>query len=241
MQWTDARSDELDEHAKSRRIVILPIGSTEQHGPHLPVGTDTILCTAIAERAAAKLPEPPLVLPPIWISLAEHHMPFAGSLTLTQSGLAAIIGGVVESVARQGFGTVVLLNGHGGNMAALPGIADTLTRQLGIVVTTGTYWMFAQDVFADILDHQPNLRHACEAETSMMLALRPDLVNLARAKNIDAPADFPDGRSALHQWRTFKDITPSGVVGVLDAVSATKGEALIEAAAEALIRAMADL
>lgn len=241
MNWDISSSGLLEDHARANRTVILPIGSTEQHGPHLPVGTDTMLCHAVAERAARMSRGTAIVLPPLWISLAEHHMPFGGTLTLTYEELSSILGGIVGSVARQGFAKVILLNGHGGNMAALPGIADALTRKLGLTVATTTYWMLARQAFGDILEDQPNLRHACEAETSMMLALRPDLVDLAQATEINAPADFPEGGEMLHSWKTFTQLTPSGVVGVLKNVSAEKGEVLLDAAATALKRAMATI
>jgi creatinine amidohydrolase len=237
-QWGRIKSTAFDRAAAASTIVILPIGSTEQHGPHLPVEVDSLLVGEVAQRCAtlaaqAESPAPVLVLPTLWVSLAEHHMADAGSLTLDFETLLGFTRCIVRSLQRQGYRRVLLLNGHGGNMAALTLIVDILTTELDVPVTTATYWMVAAPAFAEILDGQPNLLHACEAETSMVMYLRPELVDAEAARTLTAPASgFLAG--GVHRWRPIAHWSCSGVVGTPQLSSADKGARLLHAAATAL-------
>lgn len=239
-QWNALRSTQFDKARASETTVVLPIGSTEQHGPHLPVQTDTLLATEVAHRAAALCaPDlPVLVLPPLWVSLAEHHMALPGTLTLDHATVLAFIRCVVRSVARQGYGKVFLLNGHGGNVNALAAIVDQLTPELGLPMATTTYWVAAAERFAAILEEQKTVMHACEAETSMLMHLRPDLVDTAAARTVDAPplGFFQSG--GVHRWRPVAHWSCSGVVGVPRLANANKGQQLLDAAAQAVASAL---
>lgn len=145
-EWRKLRADELREEARQDAIVILPVASLEQHGPHLPVEVDSILGEAVAARTAEKLlakGEKVLVLPVLWTGLSEHHMSFGGTVTLDNAAFAALVEGVVRSVLRHGFRRIVLLNAHGGNENALRTIADDLTPKLGVPIIQFTYWYAA--------------------------------------------------------------------------------------------------
>ncbi len=128
-----------------------------------------------AEKVQAKGQEV-LVLPVLWTGLSEHHMSFGGTITLDNATFTAVVGGVVRSVLRHGLKRIVLLNAHGGNDNALRTIADDLTPKLGVPIVQFTYWYAAAVAIARILETQGGLQHACEAETAMMMAVRPDLV-----------------------------------------------------------------
>ena len=117
-----------------------------------------------------------MVLPVLWTGLSEHHMSFGGTITLDFPAFAAVVEGVCRSVLRHGFKRIVLLNAHGGNENALRTITDDLTPKLGVPIVQFTYWYAAAVAIAKILETQGALMHACEAETSMMLAVRPELV-----------------------------------------------------------------
>lgn len=223
-------------------IAIIPVGSTEQHGPHLPVEVDTRLVTEIAERTAGivRAARPVLVLPTLWVSLAEHHMNFAGTLTLDLDAFRSVLRCLVRSLARQGFRRVLILNGHGGNMSALQPITDELSREFELPLVCATYWMVAAEAFGQILAGQPNLRHACEAETAMMLALAPDAVDMGAARDLEAPADGLHDPSGLYRSRRMEEWTRSGVVGTPGLASAEKGIRLLDAAAAALAGRLAD-
>ncbi|SCX72562.1 creatininase family protein [Variovorax sp. EL159] len=231
-RWGGFKSPDFSRVDVSSTMVILPIGSTEQHGPHLPVEVDSLLVSEVAHRAAALAPA--LVLPTLWVSLAEHHMAYAGSLTLDFETLLAFVRCVVRSLKRQGFRRILLLNGHGGNMAALTLVVDKLSAEFELPLATATYWNVAAKDFAAILEGQPNLLHACEAETSMVMFLRPDLVDAQAACTVaSAPTGFLQ-EGGIHRWRDMSHWSRSGVVGTPRLASAMKGERLLEAAASAL-------
>lgn len=219
-------------------VVIVPVGSMEQHGPHLPVEADATLVAAIASRTAARMPPecPALVLPALWVSLAEHHMGFRGTVTLDFATLRAVLRCIVGSLSRQGFRRIFLLNGHGGNMAALAPIVDELGMEFGVPLASTTYWVAAAEEFKTILEGQPNLMHACEAETSMMMALAPDLVALDRLRGLDIPTGGLGDRNGVHRRIAIEDLSASGVVGVPGAATAEKGARLLDAAAGVLAR-----
>lgn len=241
-RWAEIRSTDFDRTAAASTIVIVPIGSTEQHGPHLPVEVDSLLVTEVAQRAAALANPhaPTLVLPTLWVSLAEHHMAHPGSLTLDFETLLAFLRCIVRSLKRQGHRRVLLLNGRGGNMAALTLVVDQLSRELDLPLATATYWVVAQSAFADILDGQSNLLHACEAETSMVMHLRPELVDMAAARALDAPATGFTPTGGVYRWRGIDHWSCSGVVGVPKLASAEKGARLLQAAAEALAQQLTE-
>jgi creatinine amidohydrolase len=231
IEWRRLRADQLRERARQDAIVILPVASLEQHGQHLPVEVDSRLGEEIAARTAGKMTvrgQPVVVLPTIWTGLSEHHMSFGGTITLDFAAFSALIEGVVRSVLRHGFRRIVLLNAHGGNENALRTITDDLTPRLGVPIVQFTYWYPAAAAIARILETQGGLTHACEAETSMMLAVRPDLVATDRIP--------PDNSNASHEpvggvyrWRSIGSRSTSGSLGNPAAATAEKGERLFEA------------
>jgi creatinine amidohydrolase len=240
VEWRRLRADELRERAQRDAMVILPVGSLEQHGPHLPVEVDSMLGETVAVRAARKVTEfgeNAVVLPVLWTGLSEHHMSFGGTVTLDFPAFSAVIEGVCRSVLRHGFRRIVLLNAHGGNENALRTITDELTPKLGIPLVQFTYWYAAATAIAEILETQTALMHACEAETSMMLAVRPELVamdraTLAKANSTPEVATLVGG--GVYRWRTIGARSSSGVIGNPEAATAEKGERLFEAIAAAL-------
>lgn len=235
--WARLTAAEIQARARPETVVLIPVASVEQHGPHLATGVDMWLASAVAERTARKLQAagtPALVTPCIWSGLAEHHMEFGGTLTLDEAGFAAVVGGIARSVARHGFRRIALVNGHGGNVEAIATAAIILTRTLGVPVTGVTYWLANADTFGAILETQPNVMHACEAETSMMMAVQPDCVrgaNIARAVPTRAIPPAPPG---FKRHRAFAEMTDTGVLGDPRTASAAKGERLLDAASTRL-------
>ncbi len=234
-EWCRLRADELRNQASRNAIVILPVASLEQHGPHLPVEVNSVLGETVAARTAQKMlckGQAVLVLPVLWTGLSEHHMSFGGTVTLNNATFAALIEGVVRSVLRHGFHRVVLLNAHGGNENALRAIVDDLTPKLGVPIVHLTYWHAAAVAIAKILETQGGLQHACEAETAMMMAVRPDLVareriSLAKAKTTPDLSGVAGG--GVYMWRSIGSRSASGVIGNPEAASPEKGEALFDA------------
>lgn len=245
VDWGALRAPELRELAQRETVVIVPVAAMEQHGPHLPTGTDTILGREVARRAArlASPERPVVVTESVWCGISEHHMPFGGTISLDFATFRAVVRGIVGSVARHGFRRVWLLNSHGGNANAIRIIADELAAELGIRVAASTYWLLARPEMAELLEKQTGIRHACEGETSMIMALHPELVDTSRL----AEADTPDRRDAssgperdLHVWASFAAKTRSGALGVPSAATAEKGERMLEAAARVVAERLRD-
>jgi creatinine amidohydrolase len=237
VEWAKLKAGELRDLAAREAIVVLPVAAMEQHGPHLPVMVDTLLCGEVATRAARRASgrHPVVVAPTIWSGLSEHHMPFGGTFTLDFTTFRSLIECLCRSLLRDGFRRVLLLNGHGGNVAALRVVVDEL-RGLDMRLATATYWQVDPVAIADILERQSGVQHACEAETSMVMALRPELVDeskFAAAKHVE-PGRVAGQAQALHSPMKFEERTPSGAVGDPTAASAEKGEKLLEAAATAV-------
>jgi creatinine amidohydrolase len=239
--FSDLRWPELKELAHEETIVVVPVASIEQHGPHLPVVTDTMLAREVARRAAEITVKttPTLVTECIWTGLSEHHMAFGGTVTLDFPSFLQVIGGVVRSLHRHGFRKICLLNAHGGNVAALRTVVEELTRELSLNLVCATYWGLGAEALAKHLERQKGIRHACEAETSMMMAIASDLVDISKFEE----AACPDPRDAddafddsAYRWVSFADKTPSGALGDPRAASAAKGETLLNTAADEVAR-----
>jgi len=234
--FSELRAPELRALAGPRTVVIVPVASIEQHGPHLPVMTDTLLASEVARRAArlAASVRPTLVTECVWSGLSEHHMSLGGTLTLDFAAFDRLIGGVVGSLSRHGFRRVLLLNGHGGNVAALQTVAEQLTLRHEMAVVAATYWQLAAHLLGPLLQRQKGIRHACEAETAMVMALRPDLVDerqLAAARYPD-PRDADDHHDDGYRWMSFAEKTPTGALGEPQVATAELGERLLSTAAE---------
>jgi creatinine amidohydrolase len=241
-EWRKLRADQLRDLAKRDAIVILPVASLEQHGPHLPVEVDSMLGETVAARTAEKIAARGMavvVLPVLWTGLSEHHMSFGGTITLDNAAFAALVEGVVRSVLRHGFGKIVLLNAHGGNENALRSITDDLTPKLGVPIVQFTYWYAAAVAIAKILETQGGLSHACEAETSMMMAVRPELVaedRIPLAKS-NTTGDIAAG---VYRWRSIGSRSTSGVIGNPEAATRDKGERLFDAISTAVADKLCD-
>lgn len=239
-QWWNLKAPELRDLAKKDAVVIVPVASTEQHGPHLPTQVDCLLVGEIARRTAEQASKsvPTIVTPVVWTGLAEHHMSLGATISLDFDAFFAVLRGICTSLTRHGFRKILLLNGHGGNIAALTVIVNELAPALNAPIATTTYWLLAQPAFAKILEKQANVRHACEAETSMVLALKPELVDMSQAANAVGPTS-PElvtviGTAAAHRWQSFRSRTSHGAIGDPRAASAEKGERLLKAAADAI-------
>jgi len=240
IEWRRLRADQLREMARQDAVVILPLGSIEQHGPHLPVEVDSRLGEEVALRTArvmAKRGQPVLVLPMFWPGISEHHMSFGGTVTLGFDTYRAVVEDICRSVVRAGFRRIVLLNGHGGNDNGLRVIADELTPKLGVPIVQFTYWYAAAEAIAAILETQKGLQHACEAETAMMMAVRPELVAedripLAKVNTTPDVSDVVGG--GVYMWRAIGARSSSGVIGNPEAASPAKGTRLFEAVAATL-------
>ncbi len=245
VDWSRLKAHELRALAAQDAVVILPIASIEQHGPHLPTMTDTRLGYEVNIRAARKAfgTRPTVVAPVVWSGLSEHHMPFGGTLTLSHATFRAVIRDLVDSITRHGFRHILISNSHGGNMIAMQQICDELSSQVDAVLIGATYVTEAGEELSKHLQDQPGMMHAGEAETSMMMVCEPDLVdttNLATiADGMDSGSFLKAGKAA-YRWRPFGHITGNGMAGNPARASAEKGEKMLEAGADALAALIVD-
>ena len=236
IDWNRLTAEALRSLAEQDAIVLLPVASTEQHGPHLPTGVDDILVTEVCRRTVRLMPAhaPAVVAPTVWCGLADHHLAFGGTFTLGLATYHALLRDLCRSIMGAGFRRIAIVNGHGGNIQGLAAIAVELTRELAVPIATATYFMEA----AEILEDQDGVMHACEAETSMMMAVAPDLVHTSRLPDAHGPAFMmvPSLLPTLKRFNTFDRLTPSGVAGDARRATAAKGEALLDACARNLAR-----
>jgi creatinine amidohydrolase len=238
VMWKELTAEDLRAKAAANAIVILPVASMEQHGPHLPVGVDTFLCEAVCKAGAelAVKDAPVVVAPTLWCGMAEHHMAFGGTFTFELPVYQAVLLAFLKSIERHGFTKVFIVNGHGGNIAALNAFLPDLTRATGLTLYATTYFELSNADLKQFLEDQESVHHACEVETSMMMVVAPNTVKHDRLPeaygmlNGDPRKAFPAAR-----YLPFKDnLTATGVIGDARRANASKGEKLLAVCAEGL-------
>jgi len=231
VMWKFLTAAELTAKAAAGAIVVLPVASVEQHGPHLPVGVDSMLTEAVCEGAAHAVAAttPVVVAPTLWCGMDEHHMRFGGTFTFDIPTYRAVLLGLLQSVARHGFKRVLIVNGHGGNIAALAALLPDLTRATMLELRVTTYFEQARAALAEVLEDQDGVHHACEAETSMMLVAAPDSVRRDRLAEAYGPPHSTAGPPGVVRYRSFGDVTATGVIGDARRATADKGEKLLAA------------
>ena len=244
LKWNNLRAPQLKSLAEENATVIIPVGSTEQHGPHLPVQVDALLATEISLKCASLFPASTnvIVSPTVWCGLAEHHMDLGGTFTLDHNTFHSLLRCLCSSINRHGFTKICIVNGHGGNIHSLHVIASEIKREINIKIIVCTYWTLpdVENAFAEILEKQKNVRHAGEAETSMLLHLKPDLVDKEALPISNGPTEIKYTNTGTYRWQSFKELSPNGVIGIPSAASAEKGKLLLDAAASGLYKTLSN-
>lgn len=219
-------------------VLLIPVGSVEQHGPHLPVATDTILVDAVVHGATEQLKEdiPVLVTPPVWSGFSPHHLSFGGTLSLDFEDLRAMLEDISLTAIENGFDAVCFVNGHGGNEALINTVVSTVGVSTDAEVLGTNYFSLATDEVNAVRDSEiGGMAHGGEYETSLMLHLRPDLV--ADADDWDGTLwdehyewggrDLLEG-GPLSVYRPFSSYSESGAIGAPELASTGKGEHIYE-------------
>jgi creatinine amidohydrolase len=224
--WTDVRDADAD-------LALLPVGSTEQHGPHAPLGTDAFHAETVAAAGAERYDGAVAVAPTVPVGVAEEHRDFAGTLWVSPDTFRDYVREVVGSLAHHGLDRVVVVNGHGGNAPALGEVTATISRHDDAYAVPFTW-------FEAVGDHGSEMGHGGPLETALLRATHPDLVregriDEARAGASDRWGDWlaDTGTNLAHDSAEF---TENGVVGDPGAGDAALGEELLDRAAEALAR-----
>ncbi len=231
-RWEDEASPDLADLAGrgEGEVGLVPVGATEQHGPHLPTGTDTIIATGLCERASALTGAP--VLPAIAVACSYGHgTRLPGTLSLTPELLAAVVRQYAEWAATSGLTRLLFVNAHFGNSAAL-GIATDHLRLFRPDLRVGVlnWWALDPEVAREAVVEGDDV-HAHRAETSVMLALAPELVRLDRV----ATADDPDRTADLVFRYTAPALSRNGVTGRPSQASRELGQRLVELTVAAIV------
>jgi creatinine amidohydrolase len=235
-------------------VAVLPLGATEQHGPHLSCGVDTLLLEGVLQTALPLLPNDVavLVLPTLAVGLSPEHARFAGTLSLRSQTVLQLWTDVGESVATAGVRKLLLYNGHGGHQGALDLVARDLRARCDLQVWWSSWMQLPlldetgerQDWPFDAHEQRFGI-HAGAIETSMMLALAPQQVDMAQARRFDSRAQtrsglLGDGRSAKLGWQ-MQDLNPCGAAGDASAASAELGQRVVQGTARALAQLLSEI
>jgi creatinine amidohydrolase len=248
--WSELSIRDIRAHDMSGVIAALPIAAVEQHGPHLPLGVDAMILEGCVARVAARLPHDldAVFLPMQSVGVSPEHRDFPGTLSLSFETAARVLVEMAEGVVRAGVRKLVLMNSHGGNSALLTTVALDLRARFDMLAVTCSLARFG---YPDGLFSEAEQRHGVhggEIETSLMLAFRPDLVDMGRAKNfppasLDFERDFVwlrADRPAGFGWMA-QDLSPAGAMGDASKATAEKGEATADYWTTAVIELLRDV
>ncbi len=236
---------EMNEAIGLQKLIILPTGSTEQHGPHLPLDVDVFLCESVCLEVGRRCPEQVLVLPPIAYGLNLHHIDFPGTIHIEPETFIAFCLNITKSVAYHGFQRILLVNGHGSNTPLIDLVArKTVLQTQSLCFATG-YYLFAMEAFEKVRESTVTA-HADEFETSLYLHLAGERVQMAKAvEDKDRCGRFVSSDSTGNYPVRFNDYwgrwTKTGVHGDPTKATAEKGRILFEAAVTGLIELVHEL
>ena len=237
MHYGELTSDQIP--GLTGKVVVLPIGSLEQHGHHLPMLTDTMIGEEIVRRAHAELGDEAIFLPMLWAGASHHHLGLPGAISISNDTYTQVLMDILESLIGHGFRRILLLNSHGGNGG--PGGNAIYQMNLkhgdqpGLYLVMASWFSLAGPQIARLEPlQQKHVTHACELETSMILRLRPDLVKMEAARGANIPFESAfwsadsSGSSRISVARSFKQVTRTGALGHPELATAEKGELLFQ-------------
>jgi creatinine amidohydrolase len=244
MTWPEIRAA-----AKGDRVVLLPVGVIEDHGPHLPLDTDVVLAEGVCRAAAERMTDRVLVAPTVIHGYSPHHMDFPGTITVRGSVFVDYVVDICKSIAYHGFNRILIVNGHGGNVSGLDMAAKAATLSTRSFVAMISHWDLepVKRMGPTLLESPPagGMVHADEFETSLYLALSPEDVQMERAvREIGMPpsryfwvdlisaGDRVTSAGFMERWSAY---TESSVIGDPTLASVEKGKQLLDAAAEGLL------
>ena len=251
--WADLTTQNFARLDPAATVAVVPVAATEQHGPHLPLSVDQTLADGLVASALPHLAAdlPILFLPTQQVGYSPEHTGFPGTLSLSSATVIATWVELGECVARAGVKKLLLFNTHGGQVSVMDIVARELRVRCGLIVYSCSWWNLplgdaVNGLFSD-QEHRFGV-HGGEIETSMMLALRPQFVDMAQARNFnstsqDRAARYPilgNGQSAKLGW-AMQDYNSAGAAGNAAAATREKGQAVIDAAGRQLALLLAEL
>ena len=246
----------IDSAAQAGKLVLLPVATIEDHGPHLPVDTDVVIVSAICRRTAELIPNDVVLMPTVKFGYSPHHMDFPGTVTIKWNTFVEYLLDILRSLIHHGFYKILMVNGHGSNAP----LAEMASR-LGVVeypecLCAFVSWWELSDVREVVAEFRESktTSHACELETSVYLAVDPDRVKMDKAeKDLTAPisphfySDLVGGRpgpefkNPVHLTEYWSTVTQNGVKGDPTKATAEKGRRVLNAAAKELVEILNEL
>lgn len=247
--WSDYTSEAFSRLDREQIVAVLPVGATEQHGPHLPLSVDAAVANGIVEATIEKLPasSKALFLPTQAIGKSNEHSRFPGTLTFSAQTLISMWCEIGDCVAASGVKKLMLLNSHGGQISTMDIVSRELRIRHGMMVFSVNWFGqgMPEGVYSDHEMHHGI--HAGDMETSVMLELHPDLVDMGKAQNFRTLTEtFANDfkhislSGAKPGWQ-IQDINPHGAAGDASAATAEKGRKTIDFAADRLVELLAEI
>jgi creatinine amidohydrolase len=233
----------------NQRVVVLPVGTVEQHGPHLPLITDVLTASEMSRLAVERISEEAVLMPPVFYSFNEHHLDFPGTIAVEGPTIINYVTDIGRSLAHHGFRKILLVNGHGSNVPFLDIAARNITNRTDAICAMASWWsLIPRELLRDLRESEypGGMAHGCELETSVLLYLRGDLVQMNHAQK-----DMPVQKSEFFYWdlerpspicfqEFFSRYSKTGTLGDPTKATLDKGRRFTEATVDALVRLIRD-
>ncbi len=227
--------EEAKDYFSKSDLVLLPVGSVEQHGPANPLGTDMLIAQALAEEAAGR--SGMISLPVIPFGVSFHHMKFPGTVTVSERALEEYVLDVLRALTKWGVKKVLIVNGHGGNLPALQIVSRRAREELGVKVYVYQWWTSGSEVLAELF--KPDERgHAAAAETSLNMHIHPEFVNRDRVMDEEPRGSF---ERKVYLFSYTHEMSDSGVFGKQTTASPERGSVLFDKLVEDLLRVIGEI
>lgn len=235
---------EIREAVAQNRVAVLPVGTVEQHGPHLPLVTDVLTATEMSRMAVQRIPEEAILLPSVYYSFNEHHMDFPGTIAVEGETIIRYVTDIGKSLARHGFRKILLVNGHGSNVPFLDVAARQITNSTEAICAMASWWsLIPRELLSQLRESEfpGGMAHGCELETSVLLYLRGDLVQFEKAeRDINfAPTEYfywdLQSPSPIFFQEWFSRYSKTGTVGDPTKATREKGEKFVLAVVERMV------
>lgn len=241
--WEEHTWPELRAAAREDRVVVLPVGTIEQHGPHLPLSTDCITSREISRTVVEQIPDEAILMPQVYYSFNFHHLDFPGTIDVEGPHIIDYVTDIGKSIAHHGFRKILLVNGHGSNVPFLDIVARNICNHTEAVAAMVSWWSLADPALSEVRESEypGGLSHGCELETSVILHFRPDLVQMEKAER---DMDYPQSKfffwdlqkpSPVRFQEFFSRNSRTGTKGDPTAASAEKGRRVVECVVENMI------
>jgi len=241
---------EIREAAAAQRVAVLPVGTIEQHGPHLPLLTDVITATEMSRRAVERISDQAILMPSVYYAFNEHHLDFPGTIAVEGPTFINYVTDIGRSLAHHGFRKILIVNGHGSNVPFLDIAARNITNKTEAICAMAPWWnLVPRELLAELRESAfpGGMAHGCELETSVLLYLCGDLVQMDKAE-----PDFPVQRSEYFYWdlqspspvffqEFFSRYSRTGTLGDPTKATRAKGERFVEAVVQRLVSVILDL